>query len=119
MSKITESQRRGQRKEKTMTRKEKNERAQYLTEVQKMYIERLELARKELKGRVDAWEAKHGKPSKIDDHKIHGEFVWPSRNEMRAGYLEMATRAVKEAEKENNRARRELENFLRDTPVED
>ena len=101
-----------------MTRKQKNGYAQYLTEIQKLKLERLEIARKELKGRVDAWEAKHGKPAKSDDHKIHGEFIWPSRNEMRAGYLEMATRAVKEAEKENNRARRELEEFLRDEPVE-
>ena len=102
-----------------MTRKEKNEKAQYLTEVQKLYIGRLEVARKALQARVDAWERKYGKPAKSDDYKIHGEFIWPSWNERRAGYLEMATRAVEEAEKENDRARRMLEDFLRATPVED
>ena len=103
-----------------MTRKEKNERAQFLTACQQITIKRLEVLRKRLQGRVDAWEEERGKPNEehpeLDDLQIGGR---PSRREEREIYLQTATLEVELAEKENNAARRELENFLRDTPVED
>ena len=103
-----------------MTRKEKNERAQFLTACQQIALRRLGACRKRLQGRVDAWEATRGKPNEehpeLDDIGTGGR---PSRREEREIYLQTATLEVESAEKENDAARRELEDFLRDTPVQD
>jgi hypothetical protein len=87
--------------------------SQFLTACQQVTIRRLEVMRKRLQDRVEAWEAKYGKPNEAHPHLDdlrHGG--WPSRRQERAMYLRQATAEVEAAEKDNMDVRRDLEDFL-------